>query len=67
MFGIEFVGLLLRTNKLSYMYKPRTIPVLTGAAAERFNAMLHDGSLTDNSDYSDTYRDLETILTRSMQ
>ena len=49
------------------MYKPRTIPTLTGSAAEYFNTMLRDGSLRDRTDYSSVARDWETILTRSVK
>ncbi len=47
------------------MLKPKNIPVLTGAAARRFNAMIHDGSLNDSMDYSEVGRKFEAILARS--
>ncbi len=47
------------------MLKPKNIPVLTGAAARRFNAMINDGSLKDSTNYSMVVRDLEVIMARS--
>ena len=47
------------------MLKPKNIPVLTGDAAKRFNAMIHDGSLKDSTNYSEVGRKFEAILARS--
>ena len=52
-------------NILVVMLKPKNIPVLTGAAARRFNAMINDGSLKDSTNYSMVVRDLEVIMARS--
>ncbi|MCQ2609173.1 MAG: hypothetical protein MJ197_10870, partial [Bacteroidales bacterium] len=55
----------IEKNILVVMLKPKNIPVLTGAAARRFNAMIHDGSLKDSTNYSMVVRDLEVIMARS--
>ena len=49
------------------MYKPRPIPVLTGAAAERFHRMMTDGSFHEEKDYSQAYASLKKIMERSAE
>jgi len=49
------------------MYKPRPLPVLTGAAAERFHRMMTDGSFHEEKDYSQAWADYRKIMERSAE
>jgi len=54
-------------QRLTFMYKPRPLPVLTGAAAERFHRMMTDGSFHEDKDYSQAWADYKKIMEHSAE
>ena len=49
------------------MYKPRPIPALKGAAAERLHRMMTDGSFHEEKDYSRAHASFNKIMQRSAE
>jgi len=49
------------------MYKPRPIPALKGAAAERLHRMMADGSFHEEKDYSQAHASFNKIMQRSAE